>query len=106
MDFNWSNFKIPWNKLTFDVLNHCKEGKREKQIIHTVVHEMRQIKTKIPMKAFKYVAKQLLEKYPNTFRDIDNDGVVIGDGTHSAITKLSDRNHYLNRPHRRNLSPA
>ncbi|XP_044760223.1 uncharacterized protein LOC123317679 [Coccinella septempunctata] len=105
MEEVWSNFKIPWHKLPLDVIKHCQDGKREKQyitqIIHTIVHEMRQIKTRIPMKAYKYAAKQLVEKYPQTFKDIDSDGVVIGDGTHSAISKMSDRNHYLNRPHKR-----
>ncbi|KAG5876893.1 hypothetical protein JTB14_003217 [Gonioctena quinquepunctata] len=56
------------------------------------------------MKAFRNVAKQLVDKYPITFRDIDNDGVVMGDGTHSIVCKLSDRNNYLNRPHKRSNS--
>ncbi|CAH1099112.1 unnamed protein product [Psylliodes chrysocephalus] len=105
MEYLWSKFMVPWEKIPADIITQCEEHKINQQnmhqLIHLIVHEMRQIKQNIPMKAFRYVAKQMVDKYPSTFRDSDSDGVVIGDGTHSLIMKLSDRNHYLNRPHKR-----
>lgn len=35
------------------------------------------------------------------FKDIDDDDVMLGDGSHSTYLKLLDRNNYLNRPHKR-----
>lgn len=61
---------------------------------------MRNIKKDIPTKAFKYVAQKVINKFPETFKDIDSGGTIIGDGSHSLVCKLVDRNNYLNRPHK------
>lgn len=42
-----------------------------------------------------------MDKYPDFFKDVDEDGVELGDGTHSLVTQLYERNNYLNRPHKR-----
>ncbi|XP_050311254.1 uncharacterized protein LOC126746895 [Anthonomus grandis grandis] len=44
---------------------------------------------------------EIIDQYPNIFRDVDEDGVVLGDWSHSLVCKLQDRNNYLNRPHKR-----
>lgn len=67
---------------------------------------MRCIKHTIPTKAFKIVAKKIIDQYPNIFRDVDEDGVVLGDGSHSLVCKLQDRNNYLNRPHKRKTTSS
>lgn len=47
------------------------------------------------------MAKKVIDKYSNLFTDVDDDGVVLGAGTHTQVNKLQDRNNYLNRPHKR-----
>ncbi|CAG9818605.1 unnamed protein product, partial [Phaedon cochleariae] len=106
--FTWDNFEINWEQFPSYVLRACTKGKREKQvithIIHSIVNKMREIKTHIPTYAFKVVSRKLIEKYPNMFLDVDEDGVVIADGCHSVYKKLQDRNNYLNRPYKRKPS--
>lgn len=115
MEYVWANFRVPWNKLPVDIFESAKAGDKsvhvKTQIVHSIIYEMRHIRKYIPAKAFKYVAKQVIEKFSETFQDIDNDGTIIGDGTHSLVCKLIDRNNYLNRPHktgyfRKSTSPA
>lgn len=66
---------------------------------------MRNIQDFIPVKAFKIVAKKIVEKYPKIFKDMDEDGKCFGNDTHTTFSKLHDRNCYLNRPHmKRSLS--
>lgn len=43
------------------------------------------------------MAKEIVAKYPQTFKDFDEDGSVIGDGHLSLLMKLINRNSYLNR---------
>lgn len=52
---------------------------------------MRVINPLIPAKAVKRVAQQLVEKYPKIFMDVDDDGIVIGDGSYSIYKKLAER---------------
>ncbi|CAH0563085.1 unnamed protein product [Brassicogethes aeneus] len=72
-------------------------------VIQTIIDEMRTMSDSIESKAFKIIAQKLVQTYPNTFKDVDIDGVVLGDGWHSTFLKLFDRNQYLNRPHKRSL---
>lgn len=99
----WMNFCIPWDKLESAVVKELEAGNRSKYIIHAVVNriisEMRNVQEFIPSKAFKMVAKKVIEKYPRTFKDMDEDGKSFGDGSHTFYLKLRDRNSYLNRPH-------
>lgn len=55
------------------------------------------------MKAFRLVGNKMATKYPKMFVDVDEDGVVLGDGCSSLVHQLQDRNNYLNRPHKRPL---
>lgn len=44
------------------------------------------------------MAKKIVKKYPQTFKDYDEDGSVIGDGHFmNFLMKLINRNSYLNR---------
>ncbi|KAM0734103.1 hypothetical protein ACS0PU_012468 [Formica fusca] len=104
----WTSFHIPWDNLEPTVLKELEVGNRSKYIIHTVVNhivsEMRNLQEFIPSKAFKIIAKKVIEKYPQTFKDMDEDGKCFGDGGHTYL-KLRNRNCYLNRPHmKRSLS--
>ncbi|KAG5884514.1 hypothetical protein JTB14_021650 [Gonioctena quinquepunctata] len=89
--FMWQIFDIPWDQLPRHMIESCERGEREKlvinYIVHTVVNKMREIKTVIPSSAIKIVTKKIVDRFPETFRDMDDDGVVIGDGTHSGIKK-------------------
>ncbi|XP_070163042.1 uncharacterized protein [Polyergus mexicanus] len=105
----WTRFRIPWDNLESTVLKELEVGNRSKYVIHTVVNrivsEMRNLQEFIPSKAFKIIAKKVIEKYPQTFKDMDEDGKCFGDGGHTLYLKLRDRNCYLNRPHmKRSLS--
>ncbi|XP_067212754.1 uncharacterized protein [Linepithema humile] len=105
----WTSFRIPWHNLEFTVLKELEAGNRNKYIIHAVVNrivsEMRNVQEFIPSKAFKITAKKVIEKYPQTFKDMDKEGKSFGDGSYTLYLKLRDRNCYLNRPHmKRSLS--
>lgn len=42
-------------------------------------------------------------KYPGSFQDKDDDGVVIGDGSATIFCRLRERASYLRRPHKRKI---
>lgn len=49
----------------------------------------------------------MVQKYPHIFKDHDDDGVPIGDGSASIFCKLYERASYLRRHHKRkNSSPS
>lgn len=105
----WKNFKIPWNKLEMSVIKELQNESRSKYamiaVVNRTVSEMRNVQEFIPTKAFKIIAEQIVNKYPKTFKDMDEDGKCFGDGCHTLFLKLRDRNNYLNRPHmKRSLS--
>lgn len=54
-----------------------------KEMIHVIINDMRQIK-----EALKMVANKLICKYPKIFKDVDDGGVVMGDGCCTTFTKL------------------
>jgi len=95
----WTNFCIPWNTLEPAVLKELELRKRNKYVIHAVVNrvisEMRNLQDFIPSKAFKIIAKKIVDKYPQTFQDMDEDGNHFGDGIHTLFLKLRDRNNNL-----------
>jgi len=120
-EYMWKNFSIPFHKFPNDVILEAenripleilkingeaaqtwleRRWRIQTKIVHIVVDEMRHIKTKIPMSAFKIIATKLSERYP-IVRDIDSDNVVIGDGCFTLTMKLIERNNYLNRPFKR-----
>ncbi|XP_031327771.1 uncharacterized protein LOC116166304 [Photinus pyralis] len=109
-EFLWTNFEIPLERLNSEQLENLGNGVRNKLdikfLVQLIVNDMRLIKKVIPMKAFKIVAKKLIDRYPLIFRDVDEDGVVLGDGSHSLVSKLVERNNYLNRPHKRKSTEA
>lgn len=104
-EYLWSTMEVPWHKCSSETLSKLENNERSRDVqtdnVHSTVAEIGTIKSRIPSMAFKHVARKIVEKYPSTFRDIDSDGIVIGDGTYSLICKMVDRNHYLNRPHKR-----
>lgn len=64
---------------------------------------MRELKPNIPSNAIKYVCQKIVSKYPKMFEDSDDDGQVLGDGTHTLFTQLENRIKYLNRTTKRGL---
>lgn len=107
MEFMWHTFEIPWHKIPRDSVGACEKGLRKKEVVTQVVlmvaNEMRSIKTNPSSKAVRLVAQKLISKFPKTFQDIDDDGVVLGDGSIGIFMKLYERLSYLNRPHKRPL---
>lgn len=102
----WQNFQLPLDKIPKYMIDACETGATKDrrittEVIHIVVNEMRAIKTIIPAMAFRHVARQLADKFPKSFLDKDEDGTIIGNGTHSTVCRLQDRSNYLNRPHKR-----
>lgn len=106
-NFVWQMFEIDWTQFPSHIILECEKGTRNRNtvnfIIHTVVNNMREIKKELSSAAIKIVTKKLIDKFPETFRDIDEDGILIGDGSHSVFKKILDRNNYLNRPHKRKM---
>lgn len=100
-DFNWIDYKIPWNKVPFDMLKMCEEGVRDKSVIteicHLIVNDVRQIKKNLPIQVLKKIAYEMILKYPETFMDKDEDGHILGDGSCTMFHKLRERCCYLKR---------
>ncbi|XP_050312063.1 uncharacterized protein LOC126747450 [Anthonomus grandis grandis] len=103
-EYYWHTFEIPYEALSEEHKQLLEKGVCPKQVksnlVHLIVNKMRSLKKNIPSKAFKIISKKLIDKYPVALRDIDEDGIVLGDGTHSLMHKLQERNNYLNRPHK------
>ncbi|CAH0560587.1 unnamed protein product [Brassicogethes aeneus] len=103
----WDKFLIPWQRLPKTVLEKLENSTRKSSItsrvVNMIVDELREIKTTIPIKVFKEIAKQIVDKYPNSFQDVDEDGNIFGNGIGSLVTKFIDRNNYLNRPHKKQI---
>jgi len=74
------------------VLKELQNGSRNKYIINAVVNrtvsEMRNVQKFIPSKAFKIIAEKIVNKYPQTFKDINEDGTCFGEGFHTTYLKL------------------
>lgn len=104
-EYVWKDMAVPWDKLPSYVLKSCEEGTNDKriisQVINVIVGEMRSIKSNIPRTAFRCLAEKMADTYPKTFLDVDEDGTILGGGISSTVSKLFDRNNYLNRPHKR-----
>lgn len=104
-EYTWQLFDIPWSKIPQFMLTQCANGTGgktvRKEIIHTVVNELRNIKTDIPNKAFREVARKMADKYPKLFLDTDDDGNILGSGISTLVSQLQDRNWYLNRGNKR-----
>lgn len=102
---DWENFPIPFEKLSVQAREDCEKGERNKnsmnEVVHVTISAVRTKKSYVPCKVFKILAKKIIRKYPKMFTDIDEDGVVMGDGSHTIFYKLMDRNNYLNRPHKK-----
>lgn len=104
-EYRWENYDIPWEKVPSYFLKSCENGDAAKavvtQMINTFVGEMRGVQESLPRSAFRCIARKMAEKYPKTFLDVDEDGVVLGNGLSSTLNRLIERNNYLNRPHKR-----
>ncbi|CAH0561698.1 unnamed protein product [Brassicogethes aeneus] len=107
-NFMWQMIKVDWTQFPLHIISECEKGTRNRNtvnfIIHTVVNKMREIKKELSSAAIKIVTKKLIDKFPETFRDVDEDEIVIGDGSHSGFKKILDRNNYRNRPHKRKMA--
>jgi hypothetical protein len=101
----WEKYEIPWYQLNRCVIEDCEQGSRiqdcTNRVVNVTVDSVRELKKIVSTKTFKILAKKIINKYPKQFQDIDEDGVIIGDGCFSVTSKLIDRNNYLNRPHKR-----
>ena len=97
----WRNFVNPWEKVSIlgnKVLDNKKRNpKVVKEVIHVVAEEIRSKELQIPAKYLKNIAQEMCKKFPGTFEDRDDDGVLIGEGYHGVFFKLQDRIKYLNR---------
>ncbi|KAJ3639917.1 hypothetical protein Zmor_003245 [Zophobas morio] len=101
----WVDFEIPWQCLPKSVIRECEEGFKtgdcRSKVINMIVDNVREFTKHAEIDKFRAVAKQIVAKYPKQFADVDDDGIVIGDGNHTILKRLVDRNNYLNRPHKR-----
>ncbi|CAH0553612.1 unnamed protein product [Brassicogethes aeneus] len=103
----WDKFLIPWKRLPQTFLEKLENTTRKSSItsrvVNIIVDEMREIKKTIPIKVFKEIAKQIVDKYSNSFQDVNEDGNIFGNGIGSLVTKFIDRNNYLNRLHKKQI---
>lgn len=113
----WMDFKIEWRNISTNKIEECEklirninenkltEGEKAKSLtrlrtylINEVVEQMRSITKDIPMQASKIAAKQLLDKYPQIFEDVNHKGERLGNGFSLTANKIKNRNNLLKRP--------
>ncbi|XP_055372360.1 uncharacterized protein LOC129606213 [Condylostylus longicornis] len=102
------NFKIPWNKMPFDVIDMLKLkqniGKRINSVANIIVDELRSKTFFIPMKIFRMVAHQAVSEYPDSFLQFDVDKQVVSSSPIALVETMRNRNNFLNRPPRKSNS--
>lgn len=89
---------IPANITEYLLRNEKLPNSKYVSFVQLLVEHVRKTDRFINKKGFEAIAKNLVRKYPNTFKDIDEDGNVIAEGHVSFMMKLINRNSYLNRP--------
>lgn len=106
----WLQFPVPWEKLGSTTLSDLEEGVRSKQLMKEVVHivasSLRSRKTNLPSKAIKVVANKIVSRYPKSFQDVDEDGYVYGDGSHTIFSKIMEHVKYLNQSDPKRKRPS
>lgn len=98
---NW--FTAPWNIIPpiiteYLLRNEKLPNSKYVTFVQLLVEHVRKTDRFTNKRGFEAIAKSLVRKYPNTFKDIDEDGNVIAEGHVSLMMKLINRNSYLNRP--------
>lgn len=97
----WKQYDIPWNKLPSDIKCEIDKGNSDKRIINEcvrlIISEIRNIKRDTSQHTLKIMAHKMISAYPKIFEDVDDDGEVLGDGSHTIFSKLYERNNYLNK---------
>lgn len=93
---------LSWENVPGDILQHLinKELLSTQQMsrfVQTCIDRVRETCKYTKKKEFEIMAKEIVDKYPRTFKDYDEDGNVIGDGHLRLLMKLINRNSYLNR---------
>lgn len=98
---NW--FTAPWeiippNITEYLLRNEKLPNSKYTSFVQLLVEHVRKTDRFTNKRGFESIARSLVKKYPNTFKDIDEDGNVIAEGHVSLMMKLINRNSYLNRP--------
>lgn len=95
------SFVVPWHLIPASIIEECESGTISKRsilaIVHTVVNVLRDMGSPVPSRAMKIATRQIIDRYPNTFQNTDEDGVILGDGFSALFLRMQDRNNYLNR---------
>lgn len=96
-------FSIPWENIPNEIHVHMLNSEslpsqKYAQFVQYIVERVREHDKYTKKKGFETIAKEIVERYPNTFKDFDEDGQVIGEGHLSLLMKLINRNAYQNRP--------
>lgn len=104
----WHDFSIKWNLLSESAIKRLEKLNRGEKVdglkdlqynlINDVVYQMRTISSSIPNHVLKKAAQEIITKFPNIYRDQDDRGQIIGDGCHSTINALRNRNYNVSRP--------
>lgn len=98
---NW--FTAPWEIIPPNITDYLLRKEKLPNstyvlFVQLLVDHVRKTDRNTNKRGFEAIAKSLVSKYPNTFKDIDEDGNVIAGGHVSLMMKLINRNSYLNRP--------
>ncbi|XP_058827560.1 uncharacterized protein LOC131687485 [Topomyia yanbarensis] len=105
-----SKFEIDWSSIPRDIVtqldrtvDHDKESFLNEtdynRLVDHIVGQLRNITPSIPISTFRRVAETVSSMY-SFFIDMDDDGMIIGNGSSSLTEKLKNRNSYLNRAHK------
>ncbi|XP_058449284.1 uncharacterized protein LOC131429251 [Malaya genurostris] len=101
-----SQFEIDWSIIPFDIISQLENTTESvlnetdyNRFVDHIVGQTRNITTSTPLSVYRQIAQVIVNKY-NFFIDVDDDGIIIGNGCSSLIEKLKNRNSYLNRAHK------
>ncbi|XP_046810080.1 uncharacterized protein LOC111686549 [Lucilia cuprina] len=99
----FKSFRIPWHKLPSEIINLLENkqplGKGLNVIANLIVDELRCISTHIPLRIFRLIAQQAINKYPHAFLDKDSIGRLnpLSTTTVPLLSRMRNRNNNLNR---------
>lgn len=105
LDANWMrDFRVPWQVMPLDLMNALEKGEKpslaeRRQLTRLLVAAMRAHDMNPNLAKAEHVARLVVEKYPESFKDCTDNGKVISTGHQSLTTQIKNRIEHVNRHH-------
>jgi hypothetical protein len=106
----FKDYKVPYHKISEVIMSQLNNGEKltpslMNLLITQINYDMRTISTTISIESVRLVVHQLTDQYPDSFESRDEHGCLITKKHEQLITKLINRNHYLNNLNKASKQP-